>query len=434
MPKHKAAPPLRCYKMLNSQLAENSAVHASDDPVADYAIRLPNTFVNRCIENIYPHVESELGGTLIDEGLGVTVTWQLSEPPVIVSPYCLLEMTCYLNVVVELANKKTASISVYLNDILSFVETSSGYTLEMSGHPFIELTPADPFALAVIKNKMSELTSALNNIFAVVLIPRDVPEVFPEMPPLEIFPFPFDTPNATESVLRTGYGPDKFVEQKLSDIEPRVKGLLVPVESARGAYDNVFRVQISHRILEKVVTEKFWDPMPKEFTEEGGLIRLLSFNLEMKDDYLALVVALGGRVRVDISGVPDPEWSVDFLAPLDVHLKVYVAEDKTIRIKYEETYFPSFNLVENNAWAAMYAALIPNLKDMIASKLGTALVSNVIALVGDIDELLFELSDETFDIGNKSVTVSPQITSISSYGPQGAFYLNFAGVMDASVN
>ena len=183
-----------------------------------------------------------------------------------------------------------------------------------------------------------------------------------------------------------------------------------------------------------MIREKFWDPMPKEFTEEGGLIRLLNFNLEMKDDYLALVVELGGRVRVDISGLPDPEWSVDFLAPLDVHLKVYVAADKTIRITYDETYFPSFNLVGNNSWADMYESMIPGLKNMIASEIGTALVSNVIALVGDIDELLFELSDETFYIGDKSVLVAPQITDIRSYGTQGAYYLNFAGVMNTSVN
>lgn len=420
--------------MLDNQLNQHSVVHASDDPQADYAIRLPNGFVNRCLKNIYPLIESELGGTLIDEELGITVTWQLSAPPLLISPYYLPELTCYLDVTVEAEGKNAASISVYLSDIVYFIEISNGYVLEWGGNPYMKLTPEDPFAQAVLRSKMSEVVKALNNTLAVVLIPRDVPDFFPHMPPLEIYSFPFYTAESTGTVLRTGYGAGKFVEQKLSDIEPRAKGLLVPIESVQGDYEDVFRVQISHRVLEKVITEKFWDPMPKEFTEEGGLIRLLGFNLEMKDDYLALVVELGGRVRVDISGLPDPEWSVDFFAPLDVHLKVFVAPDNTIRIKYEETYFPSFNLVENNSWAAMYETLVPGLKTMIATKIGTALVSNVIDLVGDIDELLFELSDKTFDIGNTSVTASPQITDIRSYSIQGRWYLNFAGVINASLN
>lgn len=420
--------------MLNSQMAKILVTHLSDDPVADYAIRLPNKFFNRCIEDIFPQIESELGGTLIDEELGITVTWQLSEPPVLVSPYYLPEMECNLSITVEAVNKTATSISVYLNGILYFIETIDGYVLKIEDAPYMNLTPEDPFAQAVLKNKMSEVASVLNKVLAVVLIPKHVPDFFPEMPPLGIWSFPFDTPEATGSVLRTAYCPDRFSAQKLTDIVPRVKRQLEPEETVRTAYDDVFRVQISHRVLEKVIREKFWDPMPKEFTEEGGLIRLLNFNLEMKDDYLALVVELGGRVRVDISGLPDPEWSVDFLAPLDVHLKVYVAADKTIRISYDETYFPSFNLVGNNSWADMYESMIPGLKNMIASEIGTALVSNVIALVGDIDELLFELSDETFDIGDKSVLVAPQITDIRSYGTQGAYYLNFAGVMNTSVN
>ena len=419
--------------MSENQLNQQSVVHVSDDPKADYAIRLPNGFVNRCIENIFPHIESEFGGALVDDELGITVNWQLTEPPVLISPYYVPETICDLNITVEAVNKKTAFISVFLNDGLDFVETSNGYALKLSGWPYMKLTPEDPFAQAVLENKMGEIVSALNKIFAVVLIPRNVPDFFPEMAPLRILSFPFETAQSTGSVLRTGYGAEKFVEQKLKDIEPRVKGRLEQVASERGAYDDVFRVQISHRILEDVITEKFWDPMPKEFTEEGGLVRLLSFNLEMKDDYLALVVDLGGRVRVDVPGLPDPEWSIDFLAPLDVHLRVHVAADNTIRIKYEDTYFPSFNLVENNAWAAIYEYMLPGLENMIRNKIGTALESHITALVGDIDELLFELSDETFDIGDKTVTVSPQITDIRSYGTVEAYYLNFAGVMNSSV-
>ena len=420
--------------MLNSQLAENSVTHISDDPLADFAIRLPNAFVNRCIKNIFPKIESELGGTLIDEELGITVTWQLSEPPVLGSPYYLPEMECNLSITVAAVNKTAASISVYLHSILYFIETSDGYVLEFSDRPYMKLTPEDPFAQAVLKNKISEVTSVLNKVLAVVLIPKHVPDFFPEMPPLEIWSFPFGTSEATGSVLRSVYGSDRFSAQKMSDIVPRVIGLGEPLASVRGAYDDVFRVQIKHRILEKVISEKFWDPMPKEFTEEGGLIRLLNFNLEMKDDYLALVVELGGRVRVDVPILPDPEWSVDFSAPLDVHLKVYVAADNTIRIKYDKTYFPSFDLVENNAYAAAYEAMVPGLESMIGNKIGAAMVSNITDLVGDIDELLFELSDETFDIGDKSVLVSPQITDIRSYSISGSYYLNFAGVMNTSVN
>lgn len=420
--------------MLDNQLNQHSVVHASDDPQADYAIRLPNGFVNRCLKNIYPLIESELGGMLIDEELGIAVTWQLSAPPLLISPYYLPELTCYLDVTVEAEGKNAASISVFLSDNVYFIETSNGYALEWGGNPYMKLTPEDPFAQAVLRSKMSEVVKALNNTLAVVLIPRDVPDFFPHMPPLEIFSFPFNTAESTGTVLRTGYGAGQFVEQKLSDIEPRAKALLVPLESVQGDYEDVFRVQINHRVLEKVITEKFWDPMPKEFTEEGGLIRLLNFNLEMKDDYLALVVELGGRVRVDIPVLPDPEWSVDFAAPLDVHLKVYVAADNTIRVKYDKTYFPSFDLVENNAYAAAYEAMVPGLESMIGNKIGAAMVSNVTRLVGDIDELLFELPDEAFDVGNKSVTVSPQITDIRSYNIDGSYYLNFAGVMNTSVN
>ena len=420
--------------MFNNQLAQRSLTNVSDDPVADYAIRLPNAFVNLCIKNIFPHIQSEFGGAFFEEDLGIRVTWELAEPPKIISPYYLPEVTCDLKVTVEVENKEAVSISVYLNDILNFVETSNGYALKLGGVAFVKLTPEDPFAQAILESKMSEITSELNKIFAVVLIPRNVPDIFPEMPPLEIFPFPFDTAEATGSVLRTGYGPDRNAEQKLSDIEPRVKGRQQPVESVYGAYDDVFRVQISQRVLEKVIKEKFWDPMPKEFSEEGGQVHLLKFNLEMKDDYLALIVQLGGRVRVDVSGLPDPEWLIIFAAPLDVHLNVYVAADNTIRIKYEETHFPSFNLVDNNVWAAMYEMLVPDLENMIRSEIGTVMESHITALVGDIDELLFELSGETFDIGDTTVTVSPQITDIRSYGTQGAYYLNFAGVMNTSVN
>ena len=146
------------------------------------------------------------------------------------------------------------------------------------------------------------------------------------------------------------------------------------------------------------------------------------------------MVALGGSVRVDVSGWFDPEWSVDFKAPLDVRLKVFVAEDKTIRIKYDETHFPGFDLLANNQWAALYENLIPGLAKMIAYEVRDSIVSNVTDVVGDIDELLFELPDETFDIGDKSVTVFPHITDIRSYGIDGSYYLNFAGVMDTSVN
>ncbi|TWR85058.1 hypothetical protein [Pseudomonas saxonica] len=420
--------------MLDNQCDKQTVVHASDDPAADYAIRLPNAFINRCFADIFPKIKSELRGTLFDEELGATLTWELSEEPEFISPITLPELICYLVISVEVEGKKTASAVVYLHDGLYFVEKSNGYLLKFYEGPYIELTPDDPFLRIVLQNKMSDVISVLNKILGVVLIPRDVPGFFPTMPPMYIQSFPFDAPAATGYALRSFYFRNNIAQQTLSDIEPRVLGLHESVESERGEYDDVFRVQISHQLLEKVITEKFWDPMPKEFAEEGALIRLLSFNLEMEDDYLALMVELGGRVRVDVSGLPDPEWSVDFKAPLDVRLKVFVAEDKTIRIKYDETHFPGFDLVANNDWAAMYESLVPGLAKMIASEVGGAMVSNVTDVVGDIDEFLFELPAETFDIGDKSVTVFPHMTDIRSYSIDGSYYLNFAGVMNTSVN
>ena len=419
--------------MLDNQCDKQPVVHASDDPEADYAIRLPNTFVNRCFADIFPKIKSELRGTLIDEELGATLTWELSEEPELISPKASPEMVCYLVISVEVEGKKTAGAVVYLHDHLYFFEKSNGYYLKFSGSPYIQLFPNDEFLLIVLRNKMSDVISVINKILSVVLIPRDVPDFFTTMPPMYIHSFPYNAPAATGFALRSFYFRNNIAQHTLSDNEPRVLGLHESVESERGEYDDVFRVQISHHLLETVITEKFWDPMPKEFAEEGALIRLLSFNLEMEDDYLALMVELGGRVRADVPGF-DPEWSVDFKAPLDVRLKVFVAEDKTIRIKYDETHFPGFDLVANNQWAALYENLIPGLAKMIASEVGGAMVSNVTDVVGDIDEFLFELPAETFDIGDKSVTVFPHMTDIRSYSIDGSYYLNFAGVMNTSVN
>ena len=259
--------------MLDNQCDNQPVVHASDDPAADYAIRLPNAFVNRCFADIFPKIKSELRGTLFDEELDATLTWELSEEPELISPNALPELVCYLVISVEVGGKKTAGAVVYLHDGLYFVEKSNGYLLKFSQGPYIQLSPDDPFLRIVLQNKMSDVISVLNKILGVVLIPRDVPGFFPTMPPMYIQSFPFDAPAATGYALRSFYFRNNIAQQTLSDIEPRVLGLHESVESERGEYDDVFRVQISHQLLEKVITEKFWDPMPKDFAEEGALIR-----------------------------------------------------------------------------------------------------------------------------------------------------------------
>ena len=72
--------------------------------------------------------------------------------------------------------------------------------------------------------------------------------------------------------------------------------------------------------------------------------------------------------------------------------------------------------------------------DHSGSKFGSAIREKVLALVGDIDELLFELHAQTFQVEGKTVAVTPKITEIKSYGPADEYYLNFAGVMDIKVS
>lgn len=420
--------------MLDDQSPNNSVVLGFDDPKAPYAVRFPVVFLNNCIKSVYPAIEESFHGEMRDDELDLTLTWRVNGVPEIISPYYMPEMACTLDLTLREGNGGPAAISVYINAGMKFSEVGEGYALTLVDRPYLELTPEDPFAKAILINKLSQIFDRLNKLFALPIIDRKVPDIFPGYPLMEMYPYPFDVKEVTDFVLRASPDKGAVVEKSVTDITPRLRGSLASVTEARGDYDDVFRVQIRDFILANLMREKFWEPMEKEFTEEGALIRLLNFNLEMKDDYLALMVELGGRVRVDIPVVPDPEWSVDFAVPLDVHLKLYVTAENTVRLKYEETFFPAFELNPNNAWAEMYGALVPGLTDMISSKIGTAIKENVLGLVGNIDELLFELPAQTFEVEGKTVAVTPKITDISSYGPADEYYLNFAGVMDIRVS
>lgn len=420
--------------MLGKQSGNDPVTQGFDSPEALYAVRFPVVFLNNCIKSVYPAIKENFHGEMRDEQLDLTLTWKLHEVPEIISPYYLPEMQCTLDLTLRAGNGTPVAISVYVNALMDFSEVGEGYALKIFGNPYLKLTPEDSFAKAILMSKIGQVFNRLNKLFAVPIISRKIPDVFPGYPLMEMFSYPFGEPEVTDFVLRSHHSPSQGGQKKVTDIMPRALGPMAPAKEERGDYDDFFRVQIHGLILSDVMREKFWEPMEKEFTQEGALIRLLNFNLEMKDDYFALVVELGGRVRVDISGLPDPEWSVDFKAPLDVHLKLYVTADNTVRLKYDETFFPPFELNPNNAWADIYGALIPGLTEMIGSKIGSAIIENVLGLVGDIDELLFELQAQTFEVEGKTVAVTPKITEIKSYGPSDEYYLNFAGVMDIKVS
>lgn len=420
--------------MVDDRSRDNAVPQGFDNPEALYAVRFPVVFLNNCVKSVYPAVEASFHGEMRDEELDLTLTWRINGVPEIVSPYYLAEMVCTLDLTLREGNRAPVAISVYINAGLDFSEVGEGYSLKLLDRAYLKLTPEDPFAKAILVNKLHEVFDRLNKLFAVAIISRKVPDIFPSYPLMDMYSYPFGEPKVTDFVLRTYHGGGKVVQKKVTDITPRSLGPRGDSKVERGDYDDVFRVQIRGLLLADVMREKFWEPMNKEFTQEGALIRLLNFQLEMKDDYLALMVELGGRVRVDIPVSPDPEWSVDFKVPLDVHLKLYVTAENTVRLKYEETFFPAFELNPNNAWAEMYGALVPGLTDMISSKIGTAIKENVLGLVGDIDELLFELPAQTFEVEGKTVAVTPKITDISSYGPADEYYLNFAGVMDIRVS
>ena len=420
---------------MSDDLSRNNPVtQGFDNPQALYAVRFPVVFLNNCIKSVYPAVEDSFHGEMRDESLDLTLTWRLNSVPEIISPYYLPEMQCTLDLALRAGNGVPAAISIYINASLDFSEVGEGYALKLLDHPYMKLTPDDSFAKAILIKKLDQIFNRLNKLFAVAIISRKVPDIFPGYALMDMYSYPFNKEEVTDFVLRTYHGADKVVQKKVTGLTPRSMRSLVAVKEERGDYDNFFRVQIRGLLLADVMREKFWEPMHKEFTQEGALIRLLNFELEMKDDYLALVVELGGRVRVDVSGLPDPEWSVDFKAPLDVHLKLYVTAENTIRLKYEETFFPAFELNPNNAWADMYGELVPGLTDMIRSRMGSAIMENVLGLVGGIDELLFELPAQTFEVEGRAVEVTPKITEIKSYGPADEYYLNFAGVMDIEVS
>lgn len=391
---------------------------ADTDPDSDFAIRLPYTFINSKIKDYYPDLKSALSGTLTDTALDLTVNWSINEFPTIVAPLTE-ELEFFMDITVFAGMNTVATITAYCNLMIIIEQDKEYCVLKSLGDPYLSFTPHDPFVVAIFNNKMSEFNQAIQNMLGVFRFKSALPPIFPPMNPFLFnrYPLGSSTPNETIGIAgmegRQNSGARTQPVAKLS-------------EASVSAFDNSFRVQINVRTLDKIVDTLFWKDMDKTFSQSGATLQLDRFTLELAGDYLALLINLSGRVKVDIPVLPDPEWWIDFSAPLDIHLQVYEASTGEVRLRFSSAHFPAFELKPYNGAAQAYDHLLPMIGDAVRYEVGQGLISSVKALVDDIDEFLFRVEPYTYTIKDKSVTVTPNILNIGTSGHPSAPYLTFA--------
>ena len=391
---------------------------ADTDPDADFAIRLPYSFINSKIKDYYPDLKSALSGSLTDADLDLTVKWSINEYPTIIAPL-IEELEFYIDITVSAGIKAVATITAYCSLFISIEQDKEHFVLKPVGEPYLSFTPNDPYVVAIFNNKISEFSKSIQDILGVFRFKSALPSVFPPMNPFLFNRYPLGSSTPNETIGITG------MDKRQTSVA-RTESAAGVSEASISAFDDSFRVQINVRTLNKIIDTLFWKDMDKTFSQSGATIELDRFTLELADDYLALLINLSGRVKADVPVLPDPEWWIDFSEPLDIHLQVFEATAGEVRLKFSSAHFPAFELKPYNGAAEAYDHLLPMIGDMVKYEVGQGLISNVQALVDDIDEFLFHVEPFTYTIKDKDVIVTPNILNIGTSGHPSAPYLTFA--------
>lgn len=375
----------------------------------DFAVVVPLQLLNKCVESVFPYIVSQCKGTLTDPGSNVSVDFNLISPPVLcgqlisdTSKLSHVSFLINLFLTVRSAGREMQFSNVFIVGQVHVVQRS-GQLVAASGDTLnISLLPAnDPFLNAVLNAKKSEIKSYIDKALALLHVSTSLPDVFPQMTPLEAVTEPHRRSSVTDRfVFRAN---NAYAAMPMND-PPRL--LSEPVNMMSSGHD-IFRVQLAFSVIDRIAREQFWDPLPKEFSDSGAKVRLSDFELSVVGTIITLSVSISGIVRPSVPILPDPEWGIYPSGPLQVKAEVYLNQGNELRLRYVDSVVPDIKLETNNAAADAYGFLIPELHTMVKLLVGITILNKISDLITNFDESILKIPSGTFVVGNKRVTLVP---------------------------
>lgn len=355
----------------------------------DFIAGLSQSLLNRASQSIFEVIKGKLGDSSPVPDLKLTAAWWVDQPPVFNLVAGPSGQTFLVDVVLNLQitpdggkpNQSTANATATAR------ATFDGSGIVRFSVVDLSFSNADPFVLAVLEAKKSDIAGKVNGLIGAIAVP--------------IGPFGGITFNGFNVLIGGG-------------VAYAAGGLAQPVviNQRQPVADDGFNIVLAESLIQQVVAI-WWNNVPKDYSASQATVHLGGYSAAVVNGQVVLTLYLGGSLSLG-----DARWDID-IDPVTATVALAFDSDRNLRITGGSVSRPSVSIKPANFWA-----WLATIAGGLVSAITVAILNNVVggkiqdSINDQLAQKLMQIPDLSGTFEGITITVSPRALALSGMGNQ----------------